>query len=146
MGWSQFSPLTDKAPKPWAQLDMTIGSFSNLPSYICRMTQPALSKDAATVPTNTGCFTQGLAADGKTATYTTYPQTRSLIPRIQGAGFIKLPNYPFVLGFDANLAQYAFGAHVNHVDPLNKPANDVRVYVGATIDPITAFKKLGAAK
>jgi hypothetical protein len=47
------------------------------------------------------------------------------------------------MGVDANLAQYAFGPHKNAVDTVNKAGDDVRIYFGVNLDPVSAIKKLG---
>lgn len=141
-GAAQYPASTDKAPIPLAQFDMTVGHYSNLPSIICN---PATTTTTTTQPTNTSCYTSTTTTAGgtTTTTYNVQGTSRTLIPRLQLAGFIQIPGYPFVLGVDANLAEYAFGAHVNKVDSHNKPGNDVRIYVGVTLDPVSAFKKLG---
>jgi len=142
LGWAQYPASTDKAPVPIAQFDMTVGRYSNLPSIICN---PLVTTTQATAPTNTACSVSSTTTTGGTSTpsYTVQATSRTLIPRLQLAGFIQIPKYPFVIGVDANLAQYAFGSHVNKVDSLNKPGNDARIYVGVTLDPVSAIKKLG---
>ena len=142
LGWAQYPASTDKAPIPIAQFDMTVGRYSNLPSIICN---PLITSTQTTAPTNTACFTSSTSTSGSTTgtSYTVQATSRTLIPRLQLAGFIQIPKYPFVIGVDANLAQYAFGGHVNKVDSLNKPGNDARLYVGVTLDPVSAIKKLG---
>ena len=141
-GAAQYPTSTDKAPIPFAQFDMTVGHYSNLPSIVCN---PATTTTTKTQPTNTSCYTTTTTTTGGTTatTYLVQGTSRTLIPRLQLAGFIQIPNYPFVLGVDANLAEYAFGSHVNKIDSHNKPGNDVRIYVGVTLDPVSAFKKLG---
>jgi len=53
-----------------------------------------------------------------------------------------LPGYPFVLGIDANLQQYGLGGRSN-LDYLNKPGNDIRIYVGLQISFSALIAKLG---
>lgn len=135
IAWADLNRRTDEAPRPYTEFDFTIGEFSNLPSYVCLSGKP-YGPVLATAPTTTGCTVPvagGVRLDA----------SRTLIPRMRVAGYMRLPQYPFVVGLDANLGQYAVGSHHNLVDMLSKPGNDVRVYFGLTIDPTTALKKLG---
>ena len=135
IAWADLNRRTDEAPRPYTEFDFTMGEFSNLPSYVCLSGKP-YGPVVATAPTTTGCAVPvagGYRLDA----------SRTLIPRMRVAGYMRLPQYPFVVGLDANLGQYAVGAHHNLVDMLSKPGNDVRVYFGLTIDPTTALKKLG---
>jgi hypothetical protein len=137
IGWAKYPPNTDKAPVPIAQFDMMEGKYSNLPSIIC---DPAKAVTVSTQPSNTSCYKT--TTTGGTTAYSLYT-SRTLIPRLQLAGFIKFPNIPFLMGVDANLAQYAFGPHKNAVDTVNKAGDDVRIYFGVNLDPVSAIKKLG---
>jgi predicted lipoprotein with Yx(FWY)xxD motif len=139
LGWYKFPNKSDDAPKSIAQLDMATGWFSNLPSNRCEPSKASLTT-TTTLPTGTSCFVTSTV--GGTTTYALDP-SRTLIPRVRLDGFIKIPNTPVVIGLDANLAQYAFGTHLKEIDPLTKPGNDVRIYFGVSIDPLTAFKKIG---
>jgi hypothetical protein len=143
LGWAKFPSDTNQAPKTMAQIDLAAGEFSNLPSYLCKPGKD-YGTELTTQPTDTTCFESTSTTTGGTTT-TTYKLDayRTLIPRVQLAGFIQLPTFPFRIGFDANLAQYAVGTHVNKIDPLSKPGNDVRIYFGISIDPVAAIKKLG---
>ncbi len=135
IAWADMNRRTDEAPRPYTEFDFTMGEFSNLPSYVCLSGKP-YGPVLASAPTNTGCAVPvagGYRLDA----------SRTLIPRMRVAGYLRLPQYPFVMGLDANLGQYSVGAHHNLVDMLSKPGNDVRVYFGLTIDPTTALKKLG---
>ena len=51
-------------------------------------------------------------------------------PRVDISGELKLPSYPVVFGYDANLGQYMRWFGGDNIDTLNKPGNDVRFYFG----------------
>jgi hypothetical protein len=121
--WDQFPASTDKSPKTLAAFEVSMGQYSNLPSFEC------VGKG------------KGGALPTGAISACTVDISRTLVPRLDISGFVTFPNYPFVLGFDANLAQYGIFAPSN-IDYLNKPGNDVRIYVGYTIDLSTAFKML----
>lgn len=128
--WDQFPASSDEAPRTWMQLDVTMGKYSNLPSYECVATAKGTAPPAGAA---TAC-TAG----------SNFPNiSRVLVPRLDIAGFAKFPNYPFVLGFDANLAQYGIPTGLPHIDYLNKPGNDIRLYFGLTLDLASAWSKLG---
>lgn len=136
--WAEFSDNTDEAPRPYALFDFAIGTFSNLPSYICKgkgygtfPTQPTFT--SCTIPPTSGASSYQINA------------SRTILPRVHLMGFAKLPSYPFLLGMDVNYGQYFVGLHHSQVDPLSKPGNDIRIYFGVSIDPMTAFKDLGLA-
>ena len=141
IAWADFERRTDEAPRPYTEFDITLGAYSNLPSYICNSKKP-YGPVLTTPPTNTGCY---VTTPGTPNSTYQSDASRTLIPRIRAEGYARLPNYPFVIGIDANLAQYALGTHHNLVDSPSKPGNDVRLYFGLTIDPTTALKKLGMA-
>jgi hypothetical protein len=45
-------------------------------------------------------------------------------------GFFRFPNWPFVLGLDANLTQAALSP--GNLDIMNKPGGSVAIYFGIT--------------
>jgi len=139
LAWDRYSTDTDKASQTMTQVYVTFGQYSNLPSYVCI---PTVAANVPSSTTTTAC-NQGKYAPNPTATppaYYTYG--RSLVPRIDLEAFARLPGYPFVLGIDANLQQYGLGGRSN-LDYLNKPGNDIRIYVGLQISFSALIAKLG---
>ena len=138
-GWDRYPVSTDEAPQTMTQFLITMGYYSNLPSYVCR---PAPAGAMVTANPNSACG----------ATNTAFPglkidpvMSRMVIPRLDIEGFAKLPNYPFVIGIDANLAQYTvYHDKKSHpVDNLNKAGNDIRIFIGFQIPLDSLISKLG---
>ena len=104
-------------------------------------TCPATNAKASTTLTTSNLT--GSACGLSTGPFASKPfASRTLVPRLDIDGFIKLPNYPYVLGLDANLAQYSV-FNRSDIDYLSKPGNDIRIYVGFKLDIGTIVSKLG---
>ena len=138
VGWETYPLSTDEAPQTNTWISFVIGNYSNLPSFVCTSSKFYV----APAKPDTACNTQAVTS-GTSTTYNVFV-SRKLIPRIEIAGEARIPNYPFVLGLDANLSQYDKGLGADHIDIFNKAGNDVRLYVGFKLDLASAFKKLGA--
>jgi hypothetical protein len=111
-----------------AAFDVTLGQYSNFTSFECVAKGGSLPVNKA--PTLCG-----------SAAFPNSPNiSRVLIPRFGISGFVVFPGFPVILGFDANLAQYGLPGTPNNIDTLNKPGNDVRIYVGYTFDLSTVIK------
>jgi len=110
-----------------AQLDVTLGKFSNLPSEECGSV--ITSSLNAKAPTNTSCF-QPIVAAGKT-TYNYLSTGRVSVPRLELDGFYKIVPGPLVIGIDANLSQYKFFMPTR-LDTMNRSGSDVRIYFGVS--------------
>jgi len=147
--WDHYpgrKPFQDElAPYPIAQFLFNFGEFSNLPSYVCNPVTP----DHPYNPSGTvnsacvqGAYSPTTDSDSGQTTYKFFP-SRTLIPRLDIEAFLKMPNSPFVIGANANLQQYTVFSKKN-VDYLNKPGNDVRVFVGVSINLSSLITKLGA--
>jgi hypothetical protein len=145
IAWDRFVAKKDEAPQMITQVNVTFGDFSNLPSYVCKPTTGAsdpYAQASSTVITACSQYPHGAvtpATTPPTYSYSTYSKT--VLPRVNLEGIAKLPGYPFILGVDANLQQYAVFSK-SHLDYLNKPGNDVRVYVGISVDFGTLLSKL----
>jgi len=124
-------------PRTIAQVDITIGKYSNLQSYICN---PNVSSGTSTtLPTNTVCF---IAPSGSSTTYT-LDQSRVNLYRMEVEGFFLFPGTPFVVGFDANLPQSALAPR--NLDILNKAPGNVAVYFGVSGSLTSLFNSLKLA-
>jgi len=134
-GWDRYPASTDEAPQTISQFLVTLGYYSSLPSYVCL---PGTS-NTLSLNITTACGVPGtpLSTDGV--------MSRMIIPRIDVEGFAKLPNYPFAIGIDANLAQYAYyhEERNRHVDFMNKAGNDIRIFIGFQIPLDSLISKLG---
>ena len=147
--WDYYPKSTDQAPHEFQWIMVALGNYSNLPSYLCTA-MPGIApaqgakKFAFSSPPNTACLEVPVGATATTppTSYNVYI-SRTLVPRIDIAGEISIPSYPFVFGYDANLGQYSKWLSADNVDFLNKPGNNVRLYFGVTFDVPTALSKLG---
>jgi hypothetical protein len=139
VGWEEFSESTDKAPRHISWLDITVGNYSNLPSYVCDKAKASEFTPTSTAPTYTSCYITTPATKTAKAMYTP-DYSRKLVPRIGIGGFLLVPNTSVAVGVDANLGQYL---RYEHIDPVSKPGNDVRLYFGYQLDLVETLKKLG---
>jgi hypothetical protein len=132
IAWDEYPTSSSEAPQMITELDLTLGKYSNLPSFECVSATAGGPVNGA----NSACG-QG------TGVLNTLPNvSRTLVPRLEVTGLAKLPGYPIVFGLDANLAQYTLGAPHN-IDYLNKPGNDIRIFIGFSFDLPTLVNKLG---
>jgi hypothetical protein len=148
IAWDRIGKDWNKGSQMMTQFLMTVGEYSNLPSYVCKpttgLTNPYAVGAMTTVTTacsQFGVTGGGTGTDGKPLPYNYYGYFRTVRPRLDVEGLAKLPGYPFVLGLDANLQQYAVWTKPN-MDYLNKPGNDVRIWVGIMVDIQTLISKL----
>jgi hypothetical protein len=145
-GWDIYPKRTDEAPLEFSWISVVLGYYSNLPSWHCTAfpgtTVPAGAKSfSATSSPTTSCLVTPVTTSSPT-TYDVYA-SRTLVPRVDIAGELKLPSYPIVFGYNANLGQYMRWFQGDGIDTLNKPGNDVRFYFGLKLDILSALKKLG---
>jgi hypothetical protein len=146
-GWDIYSKRTDEAPIEFSWFSALVGWYSNLPSWLCTAlpgTTPAANAKyfTATSSPTTSCFVSPLPSSTSSPPYDVYA-SRKLTPRVDIAGELKLPSYPVVFGYDANLGQYSKRFGGDHIDTLNKPGNDVRFYFGLKLNVTDALSKLG---
>jgi hypothetical protein len=142
ISWDQLPRSTDQAPQTWTEINLSVGKFSNLPTYVCT-TSGGLDVVAGDYPTTPAPILPLPASSCGTGTYAAqHYASRASLPRLSLIGKAQFPNYPFVLGIDANLAQYSVGRHKEQVDYLNKPGNDIRIYFGVTFNLLSAISKL----
>jgi hypothetical protein len=154
--WDIYPRRTDEAPIEISWVNLTLGYYSNLPSWRCTAPAAPPGSNPTSGPTgktyvpspnnNTSCLAVGVVPPGSTGTspssYHLY-ESRTLVPRVGIAGELKLPNYPVVFGYIANLSQYGKFTGGNGIDSQNKPGNDVRFYFGLKVNAKDALKKLG---
>ncbi len=122
MGLRHYNSSEDSSPQTVAQMDITIGKFSNLQSLVCN---PAVTLTTATQPANTSCYTpqtQGASS------YAIEQQNRITLLRPEIGGFINLGSSNFVLGLDANLPQSVDAPR--ELDVQNKAGGSVIIYFG----------------
>ncbi len=147
LAWERIPANPDKAPRMITKLDVTLAKYSNLPSYLCTNDKTKLGPTTTTTtdangkkssvtafsfPTACGQAGGSQAANGYIS--------KTLAYRLDIEALAKLPNYPFVLGVMANLAQYTVGHNAN-IDYLNKPGNDIRIFIGLTV-PLSSLGSL----
>jgi hypothetical protein len=122
MGLRHFNSSIDNSPRTVAQLDITIGKFSNLQSFVCN---PKVTTTVTTQPTNTSCYTPQTSG---ASSYTLDQQSRITLLRPEVSGFVNLGSSNFVLGLDANLPQSVDAPKL--FDVQNKAGGSVIIYFG----------------
>ncbi|MGO9316874.1 MAG: hypothetical protein ACLPXT_02280 [Terracidiphilus sp.] len=151
VGYRQY-PIANKdskdqpTPRTIAQVDITIGKYSNLQSYVCGTQSTTVT--SATAPANTSCYTTVTAPNPSSTpptlgTYTLYAQDRTNLYRMEVEGFFLFPGTPFVVGIDANLPQSALAPR--NLDILNKAPGNVAVYFGVSGSLTSLFNKIAGA-
>jgi hypothetical protein len=139
------APQDEISVRTLAQMDFTLGRFSNLEELTC---SPILTKTGATAaPTNTSCYSASTptsvgALAAPSTTYNIYANNHASLPRIEAEGFIQIPKTPFVLGIDANLAQYEFGLPKQKLDQMNHAGSSVQIYFGLAGNLSDLFKNI----
>jgi hypothetical protein len=154
--WDRFSPDSNHAPQMMDQVTFSVGQFSNLPNYVCKpapagATNPygsATINTACDLPPYPSCTSSASSGSGSGSGSTTINcpsnfdiYSRTLLPRINLEAILKLPNSPFVFGMEANLQQYKLFTS-KRLDYLNKPGDNVRIFLGITVDFPTLLAKL----
>lgn len=130
VGNVELSSSPDRAPKIEHRLDVTIGRYSNLQSFICHA-----------LPTGTA--DQSLPGSSCTGDYSTpqnkitaWMESRKQLWRLDLEGLIRIPipetAIPFYIGFNANIAQHA--VEVDHLDHGYAPPDDIRILFATRID------------
>jgi hypothetical protein len=126
VGHMQLTQSRNRAPETYSYLDITLGRYSNLESYICHASgSPTQTVTDATCPS-------GLS----------YPSRKRLY-RLDLEGLLKIPDTFIYLGFNANIAQRVFG--VQHLNQQFRAPDDLRFFFGTKFDISTVFQKLGLA-
>jgi hypothetical protein len=160
--WDRYSSDPDKTPRTIAQFLAVVGDYSNLPSFVCNPISAAQyntlfpssttavtacnqGQYAPVLTTSTSTSSAGATTTTSTAASNTFIYSRTIRPRVDIEGFAKLPNYPFVIGIDANLQQYGLFNRGN-LDYLNKPGNDIRLFIGVSVDFASIVSQLQGGK
>lgn len=112
----------NKSPEILSYLDVTLGPYSNLQSYICNSTEGATLPTSACPPAD--------KLDTRTALY-----------RLDLEGILKIPKTVMFVGFNANVK--AFGR--KNLDLNLQPNDDLRFLFGVKLDVASVMKKLGVS-
>ena len=168
LGHFHMTNSLHRAPQTFSYLDVVVGPFSNLQSYVCRRTilltttntngtttvAPAPGYPAATNNTGSTCAADypslfdvpvpagtvpGLTA-GSVASYAAY-DSRKRLYRLDFEGMLKIPDTPLYVGFNANLGQKSAGAQ--DLDHGYAAPDDLRFLFGTRFDIGAALAKLG---
>ncbi|MFT4113660.1 hypothetical protein [Silvibacterium sp.] len=131
VGHFGLAKTENESPETLSYLDVAIGPYSNLQSYICQPNGIGTAIPAAL--TATDCSVQGLPN-----------QTLKRIWRLDLEGYLKIPSTPFIIGMNANIGQNTLGA--GHLDTQRKPGDDVRFLFGAKFDVSKVMNKLLGAQ
>lgn len=124
-----LSKSQNKSPELISYLDVTLGPFTNLQSYICN---PVTSKIPPFVAQGNDCaayFPPG----------TSFTESRESLYRLDLEGILKIPRTIMFVGFNANVK--ALGK--THLDLGLQPNDDLRFLFGIKFDVATAMQKFG---
>jgi hypothetical protein len=142
VGNMDLSASHDRAPMIGQYLDVTVGRYSNLQSFIChRMT-------VTTTPTNpagSSCTSNypGFYMSPGGGLYYQVVDSRKELYRIDMEGLVRIPvpatAIPFYIGFNANIAQHSVGAA--YLDHGFAPPDDIRILFGTKFDIGTLLSK-----
>lgn len=141
LGNMSLSQSPNRAPLLEHYLDITVGRYSNLQSYICHYAKDPLQ----VAQPGSSCF-----ADYPNIfkSLSDVADSRKQLYRIDLEGLVRVPvpatAIPFYIGFNANIAQHTWQAE--NVDHGYAPPDDIRILFGTKIDIGTLLSslKLGA--
>ncbi len=142
MGFRQYPADSNAASRTIAQVDITVGKFSNLQGYVCKPSVVSGTTTSTTSPTNTKCVLSAAPAGyavSPSGTNYWFDQSRITLSRMEVEGFFQLPG-SFVLGIDANLPESLRSPR--NIDIQNKPGSNVTIYFGVTGTLTSLFKKM----
>jgi predicted outer membrane repeat protein len=126
IGHMSLTKTNRHAPETLSYLDVTIGRFSNLNSYICH---PSAT---TSMLTGSSCVAQYGAGN--------YADSLKRMYRVDFEGLLKVPKTPLVLGFNANIGQEEIGAQ--KLDHAFQPPDDLRFLFGTKLDLSTLLSKI----
>ncbi len=142
VGHMALSSSRSRAPLIDDYLDVTIGRFSNLGSFICHAVPHTGTSTAPGTGafTNTSCLANypGLYySNGNSSGVAIADVSDSLkrLYRVDLEGLIKIPlptSFPLYVGFNANIAQHTVGAA--RLDHAYAPPDDIRIFFGTKFD------------
>ncbi len=125
VGHMELSRSESKAPETFSYLDIAIGPYSSLQSYICHPGSQTLASPStcATYPNLTGG-----AVDSRKRLY-----------RFDIEGLLKIPRTAFYVGLNANIGQKTLGA--DHLDRGFAAPDDLRFFFGTKFDIASVLAK-----
>lgn len=129
LGNMSLSQSPGRAPLIEHYLDITVGRYSNLQSYICHHV-PAGQSHAQP---GSSCTTDYPAIFRSTSDVI---DSRKQLYRLDFEGLVRIPvpatAIPFYIGFNANIAQHTWQAE--YLDHGYAPPDDIRILFGTRID------------
>ena len=151
IGNSSQSESHDRAPQIEHYLDVTVGRYSNLQSYVCNSfpssaivlppTPPATTPAPTAAQPSPTCLAQYPLPASSTSTLI---DSRKQLYRLDLEGLIKIPipltAIPFYIGFNANISQHTVQS--NQLDHGYAPPDDIRILFGTRIDIGTLLTSL----
>jgi hypothetical protein len=137
VGQMKLSASKARAPIIDSYLDITMGRYSNLPSFICHP-----KKNGIPLLSGSSCAADygGVSTD--------YTDSRKDLYRLDMEGLIRIPipatAIPFYIGLNANIGQHSIGAA--RLDHGYVTPDDIRIFFGTKFDIGTLLNslKLGA--
>jgi hypothetical protein len=132
VGHMQLTRSASRAPETYSYLDITIGPYSNLQTYICH----SATNGTGAAVTNSACSTY---ATGYPDLASGALDSRKRIYRLDFEGLLKIPQTPLYVGFNANIGQRSLGAA--RIDPAFAAPDDVRIFFGTKFDIASVLNK-----
>jgi hypothetical protein len=130
IGHAALSRSMNRAPETYSYLDITIGPYSNLESFICH------PGTATTTNSNSSCAEYGTDSNGALL----FPvDSRKRLYRLDIEGLLKIPRTPLYVGFNANIGQRTLGAV--HLDHGYAAPDDLRFLFGTKFDIAALLNK-----
>ena len=131
IGHMELTRSTSRAPETFSYLDITIGPYSSLQSYVCDATNKGSNRDSGTSPA--GCSTYSLPAGQ------VFFDSRKRLYRLDIEGLLKIPATPLYVGLNANIGQKTVGAAL--LDQAFTAPDDIRFFFGTKFDIATLLAK-----
>jgi hypothetical protein len=131
IGHMELTRSASRAPEVYSYLDIAIGPYSSLQSYIC---QPAKTgfPPATSTGTQTTCSQYTDIGDAPV-------DSRKRLYRFDIEGLLKLPRTPLYVGLNANIGQKSLGA--GHLDRGFAAPDDLRFFFGTKFDIAAVMMK-----
>jgi hypothetical protein len=122
LGHYGLTNADNKSPEILSYLDVTLGPYTNLQSYVC-------DSNKGTALPGTGCSGPN-NLDSRTALY-----------RLDLEGMLKIPKTVIFVGFNANVKAKSR----KNLDLNLQPNDDLRFLFGVKLDVASAMQKLGVS-
>jgi hypothetical protein len=131
IGHMELTRSVNKAPETYSYIDILVGPYSNLQSYVCHEGTASGQPLAGST-----CVEYGVDANNKPL----FPvESRKRLYRLDIEGLLKIPKTILYVGFNANIGQRSLGAV--HLDHGYSAPDDLRFFFGTKLDIAAVLSK-----